>query len=79
MGPDALDYVLAREMAALLAALPPRDVAVFVGFEVFGNTVAELSRELAISDYDVRTTRRVARARLRSVLTPHANPQEENF
>lgn len=79
VGPDALEYVLAREMAALLAALPPRDVAVFVGFEVFGNTVPELARELAMSDYDVRTTLRVARARLHAVLTPHANPREEDL
>lgn len=79
VGPDALDYVLAREMVALLKVLPSRDVAIFVGFEVFGATAPELARELAITETDVRDALRIARARLRVISAPRLNLQKETL
>ncbi len=62
---SAHEYVLAREMASLLDALSPHEVAIFVGFEVFGATVSELARDFHITERDVHNTLVQVRVRLR--------------
>jgi len=75
IGPRAHDYVLAREMACFLEALKPTAVAIFVGFEVFGETIPELACEHQLTETEARTILHHARSSLRRSITPP--PPEE--
>lgn len=70
VGPRAHDYVLAREMARFLEALEPTAVAIFVGFEVFGETIPELAFEHQMSEAEARTVLHHARSALRRSIPP---------
>lgn len=70
IGPRAHDYVLAREMVRLLESLQPHEVAIFVGFEVFGATIPELAREQGMDEGDARDVLHHVRAVLRRSITP---------
>jgi DNA-directed RNA polymerase specialized sigma24 family protein len=75
VGPRAHDYVLAREMARFLDALDPTAVGIFIGFEVFGQTIPELAEEHHITEPEARTILHHARSSLRRSITPP--PPEE--
>lgn len=66
----AHEFVLAKQMAELLDTLSPPEVAIFVGFEVFGATVAELARDQNLSERDVHNTLVMVRYRLRRQSSP---------
>ena len=61
----AHNHVLAREMARFLELLSPREVAIFVGFEVFGMTIPELARDAGVTERDAWRTLADVRERLR--------------
>ncbi len=70
----AHNHVLAREMARFLDHLSAHEVAIFVGFEVFGMTIPEMARDVGMPDRDVWRTLADVRGRLRR--TSHT-PEEE--
>ncbi len=61
----AHDHVLAREMVRFLDQLSPTEVAVFVGFEVFGMTIPEMARDEGMPEREVWRTLVDVRGRLR--------------
>jgi DNA-directed RNA polymerase specialized sigma24 family protein len=67
------DHVLAREMARHLAKLSTSQVAVFIGFEVFGLTAGELAEEHCTDEREVRKILEDARRIIRRSVHP---PQE---
>ncbi len=70
VGPRAIDYVLAREVARYLDTLDPLSIAIFVGFEVFGATVPELAVEHQMTEPEARAVLHHARAKLRRSIPP---------
>ncbi len=72
----AHDHVLARELARHLAKLTAQQVAVFVGFEVFGMTALELAEEQCLDERVVRRILADARKALRRSVNPPAGGDE---
>lgn len=69
----AHDPVIARELARHLSKLSTQQVAIFVGFEVFGLTAGELAEEQCIDEREVRRVLEEARRIIRRSVRP---PQE---
>lgn len=67
------DPDVARELARHLSKLTAQQVEVFVGFEVFGLTAAELAEEQGLDERDVRKVLEDARRIIRRSVRP---PQE---